>query len=100
MRTIRFTNGQIQRLRPAYNTGLFIHKITYLPAAVPPKNSSGLAQNVKIRLLINDHIYNLSMTAIFKKSEKKITLMAEKSPQRTKTLENVDKYAENFLRQS
>ena len=71
MRTIRFTNVQIRRLCCAYNRGLFIHKITYLPAAVPPKNSSGLVQTVKIRPnFINDHIYNFSMTAVFKKVKK------------------------------
>ena len=76
MRTIRLTNGEVSRLCRAYNTGVFIHKISYLPAAVPQRKILKLAQNVKIRLnLTNEHINNLSMTAVFKKREKKITLI-------------------------
>ena len=37
MRTIRLTNWEVSRLCRAYNTGVFIHKISYLPAAVPQK---------------------------------------------------------------
>ena len=75
MRTIRLTNGEVPRLCRAYNTGVFIHKISYLPAAVPQRKILKLAQNVKIKLnLTNERINNLSMTAVFKKREKKITL--------------------------
>ena len=49
MRTIRFTNVQIRRLCRAYNTGLFIHKIT------PPSRCS-----TKIFLRISKKCQNKS----------------------------------------